>query len=80
MDLKNSEEINFQHYVDAVKQKTIPWHIFKDFMEDLSFSDMDRLRNLNAILLQEMTMNCSAIDCLFCGDAIVSKKRYGAAI
>ena len=62
MDQKNSEEINFQHYVDAVKQKTIPWHIFKDFMEDLSFSDMDRLRNLNAILLQEMTMNYSAID------------------
>ena len=25
-------------------------------------------------------MNCSAIDCLFCGDAIVSQKRYGAAI
>ena len=62
MDQKNSEEINFQHYVDAVKQKTIPWNIFKDFMEDLSFSDMDRLRNLNAILLQEITMNYSAIE------------------
>ena len=62
MGKNNSEEINFQHYVDALKQKTIPWHIFKDFMEDLSYSDRDRLRILNAILLNEMTMNYSDMD------------------
>ena len=62
MGKNNSEEINFQHYVDELKQKTIPWRIFKDLMEDLSFSDTDRLRILNAILLQEMTMNHSNMD------------------
>ena len=51
----------FQQYVDAVKKETIPWNIFKDLMEDLSY-DVDQLRNLNAILLTELTMNSSALD------------------
>ena len=62
MSKNNSEEIRFQQYVDAVKQKTIPWHIFKDLMEDLSYSDVDRLRILNAIILNELTMNYSNLD------------------
>ena len=31
-------------------------------MQDLSYSDMDRLRHLNAILLSELTMNYSDLD------------------
>ena len=49
MEKNNFEEINFQHYVDAVKQKRIDWNIFIDFIQDLSYSDRDRLRILNAI-------------------------------
>ena len=41
----------------------MPWHIFKDVVEDLAYADMDRsmdrLRILNAILLAELTMNFS---------------------
>ena len=51
----------FQQYVDAAKKETIPWNIFKDLMEDLSY-DVDQLRNLNAILLTELTMNSSTLD------------------
>ena len=62
MGKKNSEEINFQHYVDAVKQKNITWNLFVDFIKDLSYFDMDRLRHLNAILMAEFTVNCSNMD------------------
>ena len=30
----NSEEINFQHYVDFVKQKRMDWEVFIDVMQD----------------------------------------------
>ena len=46
----NSKEINFQHYVDLVKQKGMHWNLFVDVMQDLSYSDSGRLRRLNAIL------------------------------
>ena len=36
---RNSQNYNFQYYVDTVKQKKIPWDVFVNFMEDLSFSD-----------------------------------------
>ena len=62
MEKKNPEEINFQHYVDALKKKKITWDIFVDFMQDLSYSDRNKLRYLNAILLNELTMNCSDMD------------------
>ena len=62
MERKNPEDINFQHYVDALKKKKITWDIFVDFMQDLSYSDRDKLRNLNAILLNELTMNCYDMD------------------
>ena len=57
-----SEEINFHHYINAVKQKTIPWNIFIDLMRDLSYSDILRLRKLNAILLTELTVDYSDRD------------------
>ena len=62
MTTNNSEEINFQHYVDSVKQKRIDWNMFIDFMQDLSYSDKGRLRILNAIILNELTMNYSDMD------------------
>ena len=58
----NSEEINFQHYVDLVKQNQFPWNIFIDVMQDLSYSDVNKIRNLNTILLKELTMDYSEID------------------
>ena len=62
MAKNNSEEINFQHYVDLVKQKGMHWNLFVDVMQDLSYSDSGRLRRLNAILLNELTMDYSHID------------------
>ena len=62
MAKKNSEEIDFQRYIDAAKHKKIPWDIFIDLMQDISFTDVNRLRHLNATLLNELTYNCSNID------------------
>ena len=62
MAKNNSEDIDFQHYIDAVKQKNIAWNIFIDLMQDLSYRSMNRLRILNAILLTELTTNYSDMD------------------
>ena len=62
MAKNNSEDIDFQHYIDAVKQKNIAWNIFIDLMQDLSYRNMNRLRILNAILLTELTTNYSDMD------------------
>ena len=62
MARNNSDEINFQHYVDGVKLKKIPWNYFVDFIQDLSHSDINKLRHLNAILLMELTKNFSDIE------------------
>ena len=62
MSKYKSEEINFQRFVDGVKQKEISWKFFTELMQDLSYSDINKLRNLNAILLIELTMNYSVMD------------------
>ena len=62
MAKNQSVEINFQHYVDLVKQENIQWNTFIDFVQELSYSNMDRLRNLNATLLNELTINYSDMD------------------
>ena len=63
MAKNNSEEINFQFFVDGVKQKQISWNIFIDFIHDISYSDIDKLRNLNKILLMELSsLNCLDIE------------------
>ena len=62
MAKNNFKEINFKHYVDGVKTKKIPWNFFIDVMEDLTYANIGRLRNLNAILLMELTVNFSDID------------------
>ena len=58
----NSEEINFQPYIDTVKNGEIPWNIFVKTMEDLSYTDINRLKCLNAVLLLELTMSHSDMD------------------
>ena len=62
MAKKNSEEIDFHYFVDAVKQKKIRWHVFVGIIQDFSYSDFKRLKILNAILLTELTMNNSDIE------------------
>ena len=62
MSNNSSEEINFQHYVEAVKNKEMTWNIFLDFIKDLSYSDINRLKIFNAILLMELTIDYSDLD------------------
>ena len=59
---KTSGKINFQPYVDAVKQKEMTWNIFQGLVEDFSYSDVYRLKILNAILLTELTIDYSDLD------------------
>ena len=56
---QEEDEFDFQPYIDSVKQKIIPWHLFEKTMIDLSRSNIQRLRYLNAILLTELTTNHS---------------------
>ena len=53
MAKSNSEEINFQFFVDGVKEKKMSWNFFIDTMQEQSYSDIKKLRLLNAILLTE---------------------------
>ena len=57
-----SEEINFQTYINEVTDGKIRWNIFLNLMKDLSYSDIDRLKKLNTILLTELTINFSDMD------------------
>ena len=57
-----SQKVNFQFYFNLVKQKEIAWHGFVKLMEDLSYSDVNRLKYLNAILLTELTVSNSDMD------------------
>ena len=78
MAKNKSEEINFQQYVDSVKQKQIPWNIFINLLQDISNSDADRLRKLNAILLTELTLKHSNTEKLkYLNDILLSQfKNY----
>ena len=60
--MTSSQEFNFQFYFNLVKQKEIAWHVFVKLMEDLSYSDVDRLKYLNANLLTELTISHSDMD------------------
>ena len=58
----NSDEINFKQYVDGVKENKLSWNLFMAIIQDFSYSDINRLRHLNAILLTELTMNHSDME------------------
>ena len=62
ISMDSSEEIDFQSYIDSVKQKSTTWHIFENLMKDLAYSSIPRLTLLNAILLIELTKNDSYLD------------------
>ena len=57
-----SQNFKFQYYVDMVKQKEMAWHVFVNLMEDLSYTDVNRLKYLNAILLTELTVSFSDLE------------------
>ena len=69
-----SQDFNFQYYVDTVKQKKIPWNVFVKHMEELSYSDVNRLKHLNAILLTELTVSDSVMDRLIYLNVILMTK------
>ena len=73
MSKNNSEEVNFQQYIDGVKEKKLSWNFFIAVMQDL-FLDFNRLRKLNAILLTELTINYSDMDRLKYIVAIVTSQ------
>ena len=56
------EEVDFQTYIESVKQRKTPWNIFENVMKDVSYKDLGRLEYLNAILLNELTLNLSDIE------------------
>ena len=56
------EEVDFQTYIESVKQRKTPWNIFENVMKDLSYTNLSRLEYLNAILLNELTLNLSDIE------------------
>ena len=58
----SEDAVNFQYYVDIVKQKKMHWDVFLKLMEDLSHSDIERLNQLNAILLTELAISSSDMD------------------
>ena len=66
----DSDEIDFQSYIDAVKDNKIVWDIFVNLMKDLSHKNLNRLKQLNEILLKELKIsiqekgrcNCKQID------------------
>ena len=61
--MNTSEKINFQLYVESVKQKKTPWNIFENLMKHLvSYLNANKLKYLNAILLTELTKNYSDIE------------------
>ena len=62
VSMNTSEEINFQTYVDLVKQKTITWNVFENTLKAVAYSSIPRLKLLNAILLVELTTNYSDLD------------------
>ena len=62
MATNNLEEINFKQYVDGVKENKLSWNFFIAIIQDFSYSDINRLRHLNAILLTELTINHSDME------------------
>jgi len=60
--MNTSKEINFQLYVESVKQRKISWNVFANLMKDFSHSDICKLKDLNAILFAELTPNHSNSD------------------
>ena len=59
---QNSDEISFQIYIDAVKEKKIPWNTFVKLMKDFYYPDLERLEHLNSMMLMELTKSYSYLE------------------
>ena len=57
-----SQDFNFQYYVDMAKQKEIAWHVFVKLIKDFSYSDISKLKYVNAILLTKLTDSYSDME------------------
>ena len=55
-------KVNFQTYIELLKQQKMTWNAFETVIKDLSYSDISKLKHLNAILVTELTANFSDID------------------
>ena len=53
-EINDSENIDFQSYVDAAKEDKIPWNQFVDLVSNLASSSMSKQKQLNSILLEEL--------------------------
>ena len=77
VSMNSSEEINFQSYIDSVKQWKTPWKIFENFMKDLTYSNFDKLSQLNTILLTELTRNFSDLEkSKFLNSMLLTELKY----
>ena len=77
VSMNSSEEINFQSYIDSVKLWKTPWKIFENFMKDLTYSNIDKLSQLNTILLAELTMNFSDLEkSKFLNSMLLTELKY----
>ena len=59
---QNSDEISFHLYIDAVKEKKIPWKAFEKLMKDFYYPDLERLEHLNSMILMELTKSYSHLE------------------
>ena len=53
-EIIDSENIDFQSYVDAAKEDKIPWNQFIDLVSNLTSSSMSKHKQLNSILMREL--------------------------
>ena len=71
---QNSDEISFHLYIDAVKEKKIPWKAFEKLMKDFYYPDLERLEHLNSMILMELTKSYSHLERSKCLNAILLNK------
>ena len=59
---QNSDEVSFQLYIDAIKEKKIPWNTFVKLMKDFYYPDLEKLERLNSMISMEMTKSYSFLE------------------
>ena len=59
---KNHHEISFELHIDALREQKIPWNTFVELLEEIFYSDMDKLKYLNALILTELTKSYSNME------------------
>merc|ERR1712079_542043 len=54
--------MGFQIYIDAVRGKKIPWNTFLKLMKDFYYPALERLKDLNTMMLIELTKSYSDLE------------------